>query len=494
MTIDELWAGTEASLAAYQKVLEQRTTLEARAYGEEEEEESSYLLDIQGNVGVISIKGPLTHEDESWFKYAGIASYNEIRRALIEAASDPAVHSILLDIDSGGGATNGVLDASSLIRLVNDKVKPVTAFSGGSMLSAAYWLGMSAGRVYAGEIATLGSIGIIATHMERSKMLKDNGIGVTVLRAGKYKALANPFEPLSEEGKASLQKALDATYNVFINNVATMRGHTVQYVDENMAQGRQFIGEAAVGVGLVDGITSYDELISQLQAQALDMNNKNKHYHVQQEPSTKGAFVMGKKAFTEQQLAAIALGATLNAEAQGAEGAEPTTEAKTPDPAAESKAPAETEAKAETDTKVDAGTEPKSSVEQASDASIVTYLQGQVAEKDRALLEANVELAKLRDEHAAFSAVVTPLSEVVAASVGHLAVALGGTAPDVTGMAPVALLAEHKRLSDQFTSKFKVGGVAGVDAANAAAEIPRIDPLQRIRLAAVRSTTPASQQ
>ena len=69
-----------------------------------------------------------------------------------------------------------------LIRLVNDKVKPVTAFTDGAMFSAAYYLGSSASEVTP-AITRVGSIGVIATHMEQSQFLKDMGIGVTVIRA-----------------------------------------------------------------------------------------------------------------------------------------------------------------------------------------------------------------------------------------------------------------------------------------------------------------------
>lgn len=474
---EQVWAGNEAGLKAYLDGMEREQTLKVDACSDDEED-MPYLLEVQGNVGIVSIKGNLTNRDSYWNRYLGAASYNAIREAVISAAMNPEIDNILLDIDSGGGVVNGCMDTSNLIRMINDKVKPVFAFADGGMCSGAYWLGMAAGKVYAGKTAVVGSIGVISTHMEYSKQLKEDGVGVTVMRAGKFKALANPYEPLSADGKAALQTMLDTTYNVFIEHVAAMRGKTVQYVDDTMAQGREFIGDAAVGAGLVDGITTFDTLVSQLQAQPLDRQQENKQYPYQQQDPYKGTVM--KKALTEQQIVALAEnGVALDASAPVAQ---PVVE-----PAVEAQAVSEV---AEPVAEAQAAT-PEAQAATSQDANIISYLQSQVAEKDKAILAANIELANIRKEHDEFSAVVHGLAEVVAKSLSNLSVALGGAPVDASSMAPVALLAEHKRVSDQFLSKFKAGGVAAVDAADASAEPVKVDPLHKARLASVRSTAKA---
>jgi nicotinate-nucleotide pyrophosphorylase len=70
-------------------------------------------------------------------------------------------------IDSGGGAVSGVADAGNLIKLIDQSVKPIYSFTDGAMCSAAYWLGCSAREVYSSNVSTVGSIGVIATHMEQ---------------------------------------------------------------------------------------------------------------------------------------------------------------------------------------------------------------------------------------------------------------------------------------------------------------------------------------
>lgn len=482
---DELWAGTEASLDAFLKAQEKSLDLKASDYDDDDEDESiPHLLEVHGNVGVVSIKGPLTNDDSFWNRLFGITSYNDIRAAIIAAASDTEVNAILLDIDSGGGAVNGVMDTASLIRMVNDKVKPVVSFSDGTMASAAYWLGMSAGEVNVSRTANAGSIGVITTHMEKSKMLKDEGINVTVMRSGKYKALANPYEPLTEEAKSDIQRKLDATYSVFTDQVAIMRGKPLAYVNDVMADGREFTGDEAVNAGLADHVTSFDALLSSMQEsnqqQTLDKFNFAKQNPCQQQKDSyfKGTSDM-KKALTEQQIAALAEGA-VNVDASIDTNPEANTEAEHTDPVASE----ETASVAETPV--------VSAQAETQDSQIVSFLQSQIAEKDKAIIAANIEVSRLKESNDALASSVGGLMAIASKSLSNISVALGHGAVDASTMQPVALLAEHKRLSEQFLTKYKAGGVAAVDAADAKDEAEAsIDPMHKFRLAMVRATAKA---
>lgn len=268
---DQVWAGTEHSLLI---ALEAHNAMMAGIFTTEPatpkaEEERSYLLTQDEGVGIVSIRGSLTNRDSWMNEFMGMTSYPEIRRALTQAATDPSITHILLDIDSGGGAVAGVADVTNLLQQVS-AVKPVYAFTDGTMASAAYWIGSTAERVFASRTAMLGSIGVIATHMEMSRRLEKEGIGVNVVRAGEHKALLNRFEPATPKALAGLQAQLDQVYDVFIEHVAEARGTTVAIADKQMGQGREFVGEAAVNAGLADAITTFDKVVGWVQAKNLD--------------------------------------------------------------------------------------------------------------------------------------------------------------------------------------------------------------------------------
>jgi signal peptide peptidase SppA len=315
---ERCWAGSEAS---YETALEAEIKIAAGPMreDEDEDEESPRLLAVSDGLAIITIKGPLVNNDSPYLRMFGVTGYPEIRDAVLAAVSDPEVKQILLDIDSGGGAVSGCADTATLIRSAH-KVKPITTY-GETMASAAYWLGCSAGKVYSGKASLIGSIGVKATFREYSKKNEMEGVTVTVIRAGKYKALADSNEPLSPEGEAQIQAMADASYGVFVEHVAEMRGRTYEYTDKTMADGQEFIGQAAVDVGLTDGITTFDAVVGGLKKKILASlskpmdNTGTNRFKLSGDlaPTTPEDSTMAKKALTEADIAALAAGATIEA-------------------------------------------------------------------------------------------------------------------------------------------------------------------------------------
>jgi signal peptide peptidase SppA len=459
-----LWAGTEQSLLvamdAHERMLAGAFTTNASGSGKSEDQ--PYLLKIQGDVGVIDIKGPLVNRDSWMNKYFGITSYADISRALVYAAEESSIKGILLDIDSGGGAVNGVADAGNLISTVN-KLKPVWAFSGGGMASAAYWLGASARKVYSSNTSLLGSIGVITTHMEYSKALKEAGVGVTVMRAGKYKALANPMEPLSEKALEQIQAQLDAAYQVFIEHVAQARGVTVQVADQKMGQGREFFGDAALAAGLTDGIDSFDKVFGKFAAKVLD----TKPVTVFQSGQQKQGSSMSRSALSPEVLAAAAqAGVTLD------EGT-----------AAPAAAPAGAPA-AETPAAAPAAEAPAAAPAADKPGELVAFLRTQLDASQGQLVDLKVQIGQKDAELTALKGAQAGLVAIVANSLSTMRVAMKLGAVDATKLDAAGLVAEHKATTEQFIKSFPVGGVAASGAAAAPAPASVDDPHHMARIAA----------
>ena len=130
------------------------------------------------------------------------------------------------------------------------------------MASAAYYIGAAAHEVYiSGDMPLIGSIGVVATHVDRSKFEEKIGLKTTEVYAGKYKRIASAYKPLSKDGKASIQDQVDYVYSIFVDDVAKYRGVSADAVLDNMADGKIFIGKQAIQAGLVDGVSTFDQLI-----------------------------------------------------------------------------------------------------------------------------------------------------------------------------------------------------------------------------------------
>lgn len=478
MIEDKVWLGSETSLQAALKAEETRAQmLAAGTTVERRERDIPRLVSVEDGVAQVSIKGSLVNDDDAdWNTWLGLTGYPEIREAMVYAATNPEVKHILLNIDSGGGAVSGVSDTGKLIRLINDNVKPVTAFTDSAMFSAAYWLGSSAGNVYASKAAGVGSIGVIATHMERSEMLKEAGIGVTVVRAGKYKALANGVEKLTEEGKAQIQASVDAAYKIFVDHVAEMRGKTYEFADSVMAQGREFFGQAAADAGLVDGIKSSSDVLTEIQAKLIDasnsfMDNRGKQVSNLRVEST-GETGMGKQTLSEQEIAALASGVQLGASAPA--DAPANVEEPVQTGAQSSEAPVEAAPAAEA---------PQAAKEDVTSSATLQFMAGQVKAAQDDLLAARLELAKVQDKYNELLTVVEPMKAIAARAANNMRVALNSSAIDMAAMTPAQVLADHAAMSATFESRFKVGGVASVEAPKDTK--PRsVDPMHKARVKA----------
>jgi len=220
--------------------------------------------EIQDGVAIISIEGVIAKRANLFSQISGGVSTDLVGRDLKDALADPAVHSIILSIDSPGGTVDGTI---SLANVVAASTKPVLALASGTMASAAYWIGSAANSVYITDATTIvGSIGVVATHTDVSKAEAARGVKTTEIFAGQYKRIASNYAPLSKEGRQTMQDQVDYTYSLFVSAVAKQRGVSEDTVLTDMADGRIFIGQQAIDAGLVDGVSTLDALVQQLNA------------------------------------------------------------------------------------------------------------------------------------------------------------------------------------------------------------------------------------
>jgi signal peptide peptidase SppA len=219
---------------------------------------------IEGSTAIIPIEGVLGKKMNLFMDISGGTSMQAIEKDFQAAMADPAVKSIILSIDSPGGQVDGVENLANAIFAARGK-KPIVALGDGTLASAAYWIASSADQVYASDnSAKIGSIGVVATHEDYSRAEENAGVKVTEITAGKYKRVASSHEPLTTDGRASIQSMVDTIYSTFVDSVARNRGVDSQRVLDSMADGKIFLGKQAVNAGLVDGVATQASLVKML--------------------------------------------------------------------------------------------------------------------------------------------------------------------------------------------------------------------------------------
>jgi capsid assembly protease len=220
--------------------------------------------EVRDGVAILPIEGVIAKRMNLFTQISGGASTQLLQRELGAALDDPEVHSIVLQIDSPGGTVDGTQTLANAVLAARDK-KPIVTLASGTMASAAYWIGSAAQAAYIVDGTTsVGSIGVVTSHTDISGAEAARGIKTTEISAGKYKRIASQYAPLSEDGRQSIQDQLDYLYSLFVGAVAQHRGVSEEQVLADMADGRVFVGQRAVDAGLVDGITSLDDLVAKL--------------------------------------------------------------------------------------------------------------------------------------------------------------------------------------------------------------------------------------
>lgn len=220
-----------------------------------------------GGLAFVPVHGLLVNRFNASFGMA--TGYDYIRSQLRMAVEDPDVSAIVLDINSNGGMAAGCNELAQEIYNTRSK-KPSLAVVDTSSYSGAYYLGSAASKMICTESGGVGSIGVVAAHVDFSKLLEKDGITVTFIHAGEAKVDGNQYEPLSERARESIDRTVQYHYGMFAEAVAKFRGMSVE--DVKATEARCYTPPDALKLGLIDGVASATEAVRGLLAQGEEMS------------------------------------------------------------------------------------------------------------------------------------------------------------------------------------------------------------------------------
>ncbi len=223
-----------------------------------ERDRKPYMVTPDG-IAVIGIDGTLVKK-ASWIDAeSGLQSYQSIRSDFRDAVADPRIKGVLLDVDSPGGEVGGLFELADEVYAARS-VKPCYAIANDEAFSAAYALASSAERLFVTRTGGVGSIGVIAVHLDQSSFDEKLGRKYTAVFAGARKNDFSTHEPLSEDARAILQIEIDRIYDIFVGAVARnrqMKAALVRNTDAGL-----FYAEQAVSAGLADQVGTFDEALA----------------------------------------------------------------------------------------------------------------------------------------------------------------------------------------------------------------------------------------
>ncbi|MGE0038204.1 MAG: S49 family peptidase [Xanthobacteraceae bacterium] len=217
-------------------------------------------------IAVVSVIGTLVSRSGYLDTTSGLLSYGDIGDAIANAMDDPSVRGVILDVDSPGGEVGGLFDLVDRIGAIRaGSGKPLWAVANESALSAAYAIASTADHLYVTRTGELGSVGVVAVHVDESAADAKAGLAWTFVFAGESKVDGNAHEPLSKRARDTIQADVDRLYAEFCGLVAANRGLTSEAVRGTNAA--VYRGELAVRAGLADRVGTHDAAIADMAAE-----------------------------------------------------------------------------------------------------------------------------------------------------------------------------------------------------------------------------------
>jgi ClpP class serine protease len=234
------------------------------ARSEPHREAAPYAV-LDGGIAVVPVLGPLVARNDWLSALFGAIAYGDLVGAVAQAFADQDVRAVVLEVDSPGGEVAGLFDAVVALRDLKERYgKPLYAIADEAALSAAYALASAADRLIVTRTAEVGSIGVVAVHIDESGADKQAGLAWTYVFAGDRKVDGNEHQPLSDRARAAMQADVDRLHSELCALVAANRGTTPVAILSTEAA--IYRGELAVAAGLADGVGTLESVIGDVVA------------------------------------------------------------------------------------------------------------------------------------------------------------------------------------------------------------------------------------
>lgn len=238
---------------------------------------------------------------------SGDAVYgNSLAAQLRDLREDDDVKAVVVRVNSPGGsalASDVIWREMELLRAE----KPVVVSMGSYAASGGYYISCPADVIVADRMTLTGSIGVFGMFLNPIDALK-NKLGITLdgVRSNTSAGMGS-YTALTPAERASIMRGVDKVYATFTGHVSAGRNLPVERVLE-IAGGRVWSGEDALGIGLVDALGGLKTAI----ALAVDKAGLTDYrvVEVRETPSGLAAFLTAmnvsvRKLFTRSELETV---------------------------------------------------------------------------------------------------------------------------------------------------------------------------------------------
>ena len=196
---------------------------------------------------------------------AGMLNADSVRPLIQKGFAGSSRRPVILDIESPGGSPVQSDLIAGLIRDHADRTGVrVHAVIREVGASGGYWIACAADEIHANPMSIVGSIGVVGGGFGFPHLLDRLGIERRIYTAGTNKARLDPFSPEKPEDVAFAKDLMEKLHVRFKDWVRTRRGQRLKAPDDSLFDGGYMLGEQALALGLIDGLSTVDELVRDL--------------------------------------------------------------------------------------------------------------------------------------------------------------------------------------------------------------------------------------
>jgi len=194
------------------------------------------------------------------FSSSSIQGTDPIIAALRQAGEDQSVKAVIFRVDSPGGAGLGCDLVRREVERLRQK-KPVIVSMSDLAASGGYWVSMSASAIVAHPSTITGSIGIFSIIPNLKGLYDKLALNPEVFKRGAHADELLLVRPLTPDEAKTFDEELLKSYNFFVELAAKGRNKTHEQMEE-IAQGRAWLGQRAIELGLIDKLGGLETAVA----------------------------------------------------------------------------------------------------------------------------------------------------------------------------------------------------------------------------------------
>ena len=234
---------------------------------------------VKDKVAVLYLEGEIT--DDSGEGIVG----KDVVKTLKKIRKDDDIKALVLRVNSPGGSADASEQIWHAVQNIKADSIPVIVSMGDYAASGGYYISCGADYIFAEPTTLTGSIGIFGTVPNVSKIRNKVGLDIDGITTNRNSALQSNaiYKGMNKEEHNLMQTMVERGYDLFTSRCAEGR-HVEQDYIKSIGEGRVWLGNKGVEIGIVDELGNIDDAIAKAVELAGLESYKLTYYPEKQDP------------------------------------------------------------------------------------------------------------------------------------------------------------------------------------------------------------------